>query len=113
MVTLRLTRRQWATIDGVLDNAANVAIALDEDPATPMAIREAGWAQAPDQPAGQPPAEEPIDISLEADQWTYVTTALTTAQQSIAAIDDPQSLALVNDAAAAVHAGLQTQGNQG
>jgi hypothetical protein len=77
VISMRLTARQWATVDATMDNAAQAAIDRYEDDALPVSIREAGWAQVPwvGDDRSWPPDEQIITIALSREQWDLVVTA--------------------------------------
>jgi hypothetical protein len=104
IVALRLTARQWATIDGTMDNLASNSRAngLDGQPA--LEIREAGWRQVPwvGPDKKWPPFEEIITITLRRDQWDLAVRQLATDQGWYEEIGDQESLRCGRDAEQAI-----------
>jgi hypothetical protein len=75
---LRLTTRQWATIDATMDNLASNAAGNGKDDQPARSIREAGWKQVPWVGATKqwPADDEILTITLIRDQWDLAVQQL-------------------------------------
>jgi hypothetical protein len=105
--SLRLTARQWATVDATMDNAAsNAGTAGQDRPA--QAIRQAGWDQVPwVGPAKEWPADgEILTIRLRRDQWKYVLSRLESETHVYEELRDEMSLHLGRNAERAIRTQL-------
>jgi hypothetical protein len=103
-ISLRLTSRQWATIDASMDNAAQSSQDQGEDDAAFVAIRQSGWDQVPWVGANQdwPPDIQPIVISLTRTQWEQAIAWMEADDPIYAQLGDYESLELGRDAVRAV-----------
>jgi hypothetical protein len=103
-LSLRLTARQWATIDADMDNAAAQARDTFGDDAPARAIRQAGWDQVPwVGPTKEWPADtQVITIRLTREQWEFVLAFLRGSAPVYEELGDETSLRLGQDAANAV-----------
>lgn len=103
-IALRITSRQWATIDATMDNASQSARDQDEDDAAFVAIRQSGWDQVPwvDANRDWPPDTQPITISLTRTQWELAIATVEADDLIYAELGDDESLELGRDAVRAV-----------
>lgn len=107
-IPLRLTARQWATIDGTMDNLGSNARSCGEDDRPALRIREAGWEQVPWVGAAKewPADDEVLTITLRRDQWDLTLQELQQAHGDYAELGDQQSLGLGQDAERAIRGQL-------
>lgn len=99
-LSLRLTARQWATIDATMDNVASHARDTFGDDGPARAIRQAGWDQVP---WVGPTKEWPEDthvltIRLTREQWAFARACLRSQVQVYDELSDETSLQLCRDA---------------
>jgi hypothetical protein len=112
VISMRMTARQWATVDATMDNAAQAAIDEYEDDALPVSVREAGWAQVPwiGDDRSWPPDERIITIVLSREQWDLVVTALAADDAVYDQLNDHESVDLGRDAHRIITQQLDTSG---
>lgn len=104
-VTLRLTARQWATIDATIDNVVAVAVVDPDDEDTVArgrAIRQVGWDQVPWVDGELPPMKQEIAIRLTRAQWTRTLTQLEDTVPVLRDIGEVESERLTRDAISVV-----------
>jgi hypothetical protein len=106
---LRLTSRQWATVDATMDNAAHHARETGGDEDAALAIRRAGWDQVPwVGPARDwPPESDVLTIRLRREQWKLAVGQLQKDHPVYEELGDQESLHLGRDAEQAIRAQLQ------
>jgi len=99
-ISVRLTARQWATIDAGMDNAVSNAIDFLDDRSVEIggSVRQAGWDQVPWIEGEWPPMEQVITIALSASQWRFVITDLDDSVRRGERRRDQQELDLVRSA---------------
>ncbi len=79
---LAMTVRDWLVIDATMDNVRAVALQAgdrDEDAATALPIRQAGWDQVgTDRPenGGWPSYDAATEVELSTEQWRFVAQSL-------------------------------------
>lgn len=107
-LSLRLTARQWATVDANLDNMAAHARNNFEDDGPALAIRQAGWDQVPwvGPDKDWPEDRQVITIRLTQEQWAYSLTCLRSEASVYEDLHDEESLQLGRDAANAIQTQL-------
>jgi hypothetical protein len=95
-ISLRLTARQWATVDATMDNLASNARSSGEDDQPALRIREAGRAQVPWVSAAKewPADDEVLTITLRRDQWGLAVRQLQQDHGVYQKLGDRQSLEL-------------------
>lgn len=103
-VQVRLSAREWATVDATVDNVVAVAaVELDEVTVTRgRAIRQAGWDQVPWVDGDWPPMEQNITIDLRDDQWRWTVVQLRQSCALNAEIGERESERLGREALAAL-----------
>jgi hypothetical protein len=106
---MKLTARQWATIDAIMDNAAQSAIDLGADNERQMAIRQAGWDQVPwvGENKQWPPDDQVITIDLTTDQWLIALSELEASDPVYEEIGDVESRDLGRSAGQAIRRQLR------
>ena len=107
-LSLRLTARQWATIDANMDNVASQARDTFGDDGPARAIRQAGWDQVPwVGPAKDWPEDKHVlTIRLTHEQWEFALTCLRSSAQVYEELRDETSLQLGQDAEDAIQTQL-------
>jgi hypothetical protein len=106
--SLHLTARQWATIDGTMDNVAAHARNAFRDDGPALAIRQAGWDQVPwVGPAKEWPEDtQVLTIRLTHEQWEFALASLRSEAQIYEELHDKMSLQLGHDAENAIQTQL-------
>ncbi len=99
-VSLRLSARIWAGIDGDIDNVVSLAAVKGDEEALRIgsAIRQAGWDQVPWIDGEWPPDDQMIKITLTRGQWRFVVAESERSTPIYEELGDTESVELGREA---------------
>lgn len=103
-VTVRMTVRDWATVDAELDNTSSGSRVDGPQGKADLAdaIRDAGRVQVPWQGQDWPPMSDWLDVTLSRSQWAFALAEVEGSISVYEELDDQESADLGRAAAAAI-----------